>query len=307
MSSIRLALLAFAACVAGLVQPPPAFAQGAAPAGALTGTLKKIRDSGAMTIGYREASVPFSYVDANGRPAGYSIELCLAILDDVRAELDNPDIQVRYRRVGVQDRIARVVDGTVDLECGVTTINAERQKQVAFSPVFFVSGTRLLARRGAGIRSWRDLRGRTVAVLEATTNQAALDALRRRERLDFRMVQVGDHDAAFAAVQAGQADAWAGDDVLLYGYIARADNPREFVVLGDYLSYDPYGIVYRKGDADFDALVRGAFGRLAASRELAHLYDRWFMRRQPFGPRPVGVPMSAHLRSVFESLGQPAD
>ena len=271
---------------------------------ALTGTLKKVRSAGAITIGFRDASVPFSYLGAGRKPIGYSIDLCLAIVEHVKAELGAEAIAVRYLPVNPQTRIPMVVDGTVDLECGSTTNNAERQKQVAFSPIFFVSGTKLMVKRGSRFRSYRDLKGHAVAVTEGTTNEAALRAVNSKEGLGIDVVPFRDHDQSFAALAAGKVDAWASDDALLYAQAAESANPRGYSVLNDYLSYDPYGVMFRKNDPAFAALVRRTFEQLAESRELSRLYDQWFLHKLPSG-RTLGIAISPQLESIFESFGQP--
>jgi glutamate/aspartate transport system substrate-binding protein len=283
----------------------PAVAQDAVGVEKLTGTLQKIKSTKAISIGFRDASVPFSYL--NGRTSvGYSIDLCLEIVEDIRGELGDDTIQVKYVSVNPQDRIGMVVDGTVDLECGTTTNNAERQKQVAFSPITFVSGTKLLAKRSGNFKSYRDFKGRTVVVTEASTNEAALKALNAKENLGINMMSVRDNAQAFEAVDAGKADAWAGDDVVLTATAVESKRPRDYLVLGDFLSYDPYGIMYRKNDAELDALVRHTFERLAETRELARIYEQWFMRKLPSG-RTLGITMSPQLRQIFEALGQPTE
>jgi glutamate/aspartate transport system substrate-binding protein len=277
---------------------PPAEAQ------QLTGTLKKIKDSGTITIGYRENSFPFSYLDGKGRPVGYSIDLCLAVVDEARAELENDDIKVAYVPVTPANRIEKVIDGSVDIECGSTTNNLERQKRVAFSPVFFISGTKLLVRRASNIKSYRDLRGKIVVVTEGTTNEKALKLLSEREKLEIRFVTAPDHAESFRKLASGEAHAFATDDVLLYGFVAKAPQPADYAIVGDYLSYDPYGLMFRRDDPDFAAVVLRTFQNMAASRDLADLYDKWFMRRLRTGEL-LGVNMSPQLRTIFELLGQP--
>jgi len=281
-------------------------AQDAAGVERLSGTLAKIRASGFVTIGYRDASVPFSYLGPGRTPIGYSIDICLAVVDAIRAELSNAAIQVKYFPVNSQTRIPLVVDGTIDLECGSTTNNLERQKQVAFSPIFFVSGTKVMVKRASKLRSYRDLRGRTVAVTEGTTNEAAIKAVNAKEGLAIKIVQFRDHDQSFAALAAGKVDAWAGDDALLYAQAAESATPRDFAVLAEYLSYDPYGIMFRRDDPAFAALVKRTFDELAESRELARLYDQWFLRKLPSG-RTLGIHMSPQLESIFEAMGQPTE
>ena len=299
---------ALSALVAGLLAVGTAaatWAQDAAGIEQLSGTLKKINTTRTITIGYRDASVPFSYLSAVREPIGYSIDICLQIVEDVRGELGDT-VQVRYVAVDTQTRIPRVVDGTVDLECGTTTNNAERRKQVAFSPITFVSGTKLLVKRTSKLRSYRDMKGRMVAVTPASTNEAAIKALNAKEGLNIAILVVPGNTQAFEAVDTGKADAWAGDDAVLYATVAESKSPRDFSVLDEYLSYDPYGIMYRKDDPALDALVKRSFERLAQTRELARIYEQWFLRKLPSG-RTLGLSISPQLQSIFESLGQPTE
>jgi glutamate/aspartate transport system substrate-binding protein len=294
------ALLGLCACAAFAL---PARAQDAVGVEALAGTLKKVNATRTITIGFRDASIPFSYLGPGRKPIGYSIDLCLAIVDQVKAELGQDAIAVKFLPVNPQTRIPMVVDGAVDLECGSTTNNAERRKQVAFSPVFFVSGTKLMVKRGSRYRTYRDLKGRSVAVTEGTTNEAAINAVNAKEGLGIKVVQFRDHDQSFAALEAGKVEAWAGDDALLYAQAAESANPRGYSVLDDYLSYDPYGIMFRRNDPAFAAVVRRTFEQLAESRELSRLYDQWFLHKMPSG-RTLGIAMSPQLESIFESMGQ---
>jgi glutamate/aspartate transport system substrate-binding protein len=282
-------------------------ALGAAPDGAgqeLAGTLKKVKDRGTIALGYRENSFPFSFVDKRGEPHGYSIDLCLAVVDEVRAELERDSIKVVYVPVTPADRIEKVVDGSIDIECGSTTNNVERQKRVAFSPVMFVSGTKLLVRRTSAIKSYRDLRGKTVVLTEGTTNEKAMRQLSDHEKLEIKFITAPDHADSFRKLSSGQAHAFATDDVLLYGFVSQAARPVDYAIVGDFLSFDPYGLMFRKDDPEFAALVLRTFQNLASSRDLADLYDKWFMRKLRTGER-LGLPMSAQLKSIFEVLGQP--
>jgi glutamate/aspartate transport system substrate-binding protein len=297
-----IALIAFFAAALAA----PAAAQDAVGVEKLTGTLQKVKSTKTITIGFRDASVPFSYLNAARMPIGYSIDLCLVIVEDIRGELGDDTIQVKYVSVNPQNRIGLVADGAVDLECGTTTQNAERKKTVAFSPIIFVSGTKLLAKRSAKFNSYRDLKGRTVVVTEASTNEAALKAINAKENLAINVMAVRDNAQAFEAVDTGKADAWAGDDVVLTATAVESKRPQDFVVLGDFLSYDPYGIMYRKSDADLDALVKQTFEKLAETRELARIYEQWFMRKLPSG-RTLGITMSPQLRQIFEASGQPTE
>ena len=272
----------------------------------LSGTLKKVKESKTIAIGYRDASVPFSYLSAAKQPIGYSIDICDQIVEDVRAELGDDTIQEKFVAVDTETRIPRVVDGTVDLECGTTTNNTERQKQVAFSPVTFVSGTKLAVKRSSKLKSYRDLTGKTVAVTPASTNEAAIKALNTRLKLNIGIEEVPGNAEAFEAMASGKVDAWAGDDAVLFAAIAESKSPRDYMVLDDFLSYDPYGIMFRKNDPDFAALVNRTFRRLAETRELARIYEQWFQRKLPSG-KTLGIEMSPQLESSFESLGQPTE
>jgi len=270
----------------------------------LTGTLKRIKDSRAVVIGYRESSFPFSYLNAAKRPIGYSIDLCLEIVEEAKETLGIEDVDIKYLPVNPDNRIDMVASGKVDMECGSTTANRERQKRVAFSPVIFVSGTKLMVRRPVKIHSYLDLKGKTVAVTSGTTNQAAMKVLSDKRKLDIHFLVAKDHAASFALVEQGKADAFATDDVLLFGFIARTGRAKELAVVGDFLSYDPYGIMYRKDDREFDAVVKSAFERLATSRELEQTYNKWFLRPLPTGER-LNLTMSPQLREIFEILGLP--
>jgi glutamate/aspartate transport system substrate-binding protein len=300
-----LGCIALIACFGGALATPAA-AQDAVGVVKLTGTLEKVKSTKSITIGFRDASVPFSYLNAARTPIGYTIDLCLYIVEDIRGELGDDTIQVKYVSVNPQNRIGMVADGAVDLECGTTTQNAERKKTVAFSPITFVSGTKLLAKRSAKFKSYRDLKGRTVVVTEASTNEAALKAINAKENLGINMMAVRDNAQAFEAVDTDKADAWAGDDVVLTATAVESKRPQDFVVLGDFLSYDPYGIMYRKNDPELDALVKGTFEKLAETRELARIYEQWFMRKLPSG-RTLGITMSPQLRQIFEAMGQPTE
>ena len=224
----KAALLGLLACLLAGPIATPSFAQDSVGVERLTGTLKKIKDNQAITIGFRDASVPFSYLNSSRRPIGYTIDLCLAIVDAIKEELSLSSIDVKYLPVNPQTRIPLVVDGSVDLECGQTTKNAERQKLVSFSPIMFVSGTKLLVKRSSKLKSYRDLKNRPVAVTEGTTNEAALKSLDAKLGLNMNILPVRENDQAFAAVESGKADAWAGDDAVLYATAAEARNPSGF-------------------------------------------------------------------------------
>jgi len=282
----------------------PLLAIPAARAQELTGTLKKIKDSKTVTLGYRESSIPFSYVNKVGEPIGYSIDLCNAVVDEVSKELEGVEIAVKYKKVTAETRIPAVQSGEVDLECGSTTANFERKKEVAFSPIFFVAGTKLLVPRSSGISSYLDLRDRAVVVTAGTTNEAAVRAISDKQHLGIKFLVGTDHTESFAMLKEGKADAFATDDVLLYGLVATARSGDQYHVVGEYLSYDPYGLMYRKDDPDFAAIVDRTFSRLAQSRELVQLYNKWFQQRLPTG-ETLDLPMSPQLDEIFRVEGVP--
>ena len=291
-------LLLAVALIAPLLAVPDARAQ------ELTGTLKRIKDSKTVTLGYRGSSIPFSYVNKAGDPIGYSIDLCNAVVDDISQELEGLEITVKYRKVTAETRLPAVRAGEIDLECGSTTANFARQKEVAFSPIFFIAGTKLLVPRASGITSYRDLRDKTVAVTAGTTNEAAVQTISEKQKLGIKFVVGKDHDQSFAILSEGKADAFATDDVLLYGLVATTRSGDRYHVVGDYLSYDPYGLMYRKDDPDFAAVVDRTFRRLAQSREIVQLYNKWFQQRLPTG-ETLDLPMSPQLEEIFRVEGVP--
>ena len=270
----------------------------------LTGTLKKIKDSKTVTLGYRASSIPFSYLNKLHEPIGYSIDLCNEVVKEIASELEGIEIGVSYKLVRAETRIPAVRSGEIDLECGSTTANFQRKKEVAFSPIFFVAGTKLLVPRSSSITSYRDLRDKTVVVTAGTTNEEAVRAISDKQHLGIKILVGKDHDESFAMLREGKADAFATDDVLLYGLAATAPSGDRYHVVGEYLSYDPYGLMYRKDDPDFAAIVDRTFTRLAQSRELVQLYNKWFQQRLPTG-ETLDLPMSPQLEEIFRVEGVP--
>ena len=270
----------------------------------LSGTLKKIKDSGVITLGVRETSIPFSYLDDKQNPIGYSIDLCMAIVEEVKKELMMPTLMVKTNPVTSQTRIPLMSNGTIDMECGSTTNNLTRQKQVAFAPVTFVTGTKLLVKKTSKIKSYKDLKGKTVVVTQGTTNERTIKALSDKENLNIKFLNAKDHAESFLTVESGRAVAFSMDDVLLYGLIASAKKPKDFDVVGDYLSYDPYGIMFRKNDADFAIVANRALANLMRSGEINKIYDKWFIGKLPSGAT-IGMPMSPLLKVGFQLQALP--
>ena len=265
-----------------------------------TGTLKKVKATGSIAIGHRDASIPFSYMSGTGEPIGYSIDLCKFIVDAIGEQVGR-DIAIKWVPVTSETRIEAVTSGKADLECGSTTNNAERQKQVAFSPIIFVAGTKLLVKKGSPIRSFRDLAGKTVAVTAGTTNEKAMRDIQARFKVDYKIEVGRDHAESFAMLTGGKVDAFATDDVLLYGFLAKEKLRNDYLVVGDFLSYDPYGIMYRKGDPQLKKLIDTTFYTLAQDRELEHLYNRWFLRKLPSGDR-LDIARSPQLETIFKAM-----
>jgi len=284
---------------------PPPRAEPLAPA-QLTGTLAKVRSSGTIALGYRDASIPFSYLNARNQPIGYSIELCKALVSSIEDAV-NKSLTIRWVPVTSDNRIDAVVSGNVDLECGSTTSNLERQQRVAFSPIIFVAGTKVMVKRGSPIRSFRDLAGKKVAVTAGTTNEKALRDLDARFKLGIQLQVVPDHAQGFALVASGRSDAFATDDVLLYGLIAEnAGKGGQYDVVGDYLSYDPYGIMFRKDDPQLAQVVKSTFEELAVDGEITRQYKRWFLRPLPSGVS-LNLPMSQQLKTIIDAIGIKSD
>jgi glutamate/aspartate transport system substrate-binding protein len=279
-------------------------AQEASNVGALSGTLKKVKETGTITLGYRESSLPFSYLNRRRQPIGYSIDLCREIVEDASTELDGMELRIAFAPVTPANRLRKVASGEIDLECGSTTANVQRRQEVAFSPIFFIAGTKLMVQKSSPVRSYRDLAGKTAVVTAGTTNEAALRTLSDKQKLGISIISAPDHAQSLETLVAGKADAFATDDVLLYGFIATAANARDMKVVGEYLSYDPYGLAYRRDDPAFTAVVERTFTRMAGERRLAELYNKWFLRRLPTG-ETLNLPMGPQLDEIFRMLGQP--
>jgi len=280
----------------------------AAPAGAqtvsegLSPTLANIKKTHVVRLGYRESSPPFSFLDQSNRPIGYSLELCEAIVEEIGVEVDDVNLRIEYVKVTSDDRIAAVVQGKIDLECGSTTANAERGKQVAFSPLMFVAGTKLMVPKPSAVSAVTDLKGKTVVVTKGTTNEQAMHAADKKFQLLLNIVTSPDHEQSYQMLADGKADAFATDDILLYGLIARHKARDRFKVVGDYLSYDPYGIMFPRGEPQLKAVVERTFGKLGSNRDLVPLYNKWFVGRLPTGEK-LGVSISPQLEEAFKVLG----
>ena len=260
------------------------------------GTLKKVADTGVITVGYRETSVPFSYLDSNQKPIGYSIDLCHKIIEDVE-QVVGKELEVRYVAVTPSTRIPLMANGTIDLECGSTTNKLSRQEQVEYLPVTFITGTKLLVRKGSGIASIEDLEGKTVALAQGTTNEQAVKAAAESLGLNIRVLSVRDHAEGFLALETDRADAYSTDHILLYGLISRAKSPEDFEVVGEFMSYDPYAIMVRRDDSAFELVGKRTLSRLFRTGEINTIYDQWFT--------PLGVERTDMLNTAFQLQALP--
>ena len=281
----------------------------AAPATAQEGTLKKIKDSGSITIGHRDASIPLSYYDDKQRPVGYAMDLCHRIVDAVKRELKMPKLEVKYQLVTSANRIPLMANGTVDLECGSTTNNLERQKQVAFTITHFVTANRFVSKRSSKISRLADLKGKTVVSTAGTTNIKQITEINREQKLGMNIISANGHPEAFQMVETGRAAAFVMDDILLYGLVAQSRSPKDYVISAEALSVEPYGIMLRKDDPAFKKVVDAAMASTYKSGAVSELYQKWFMK--PIPPRNVNlnVPMSGQLKKVIANptdSGDPA-
>ena len=282
--------------------------------GVLTGTLATIKTRGTILLGVRADATPFAFKNQGGEPVGFAVDLCQGIAADVAATLHRDllehgagnwenGLRIVYVPLTADARLPSIASGAVDLECGSTTANAERAKTVAFSPVFFLAGTKLLAAPGV-VSTYRDLAGRKVAVAAGTTNAAVMHRLAGSVSPPMTIVEVPTLNAAFAELAAGSAVAVASDDILLSGLIASHPDGKRFAVVGDFLSFEPYAIVLRRDDPQFADLVRASLQRMASDGTLANRYRRWLIDKLPTGER-LGLPMSAQLTEMYRALGQP--
>src|SRR5438874_5097369 len=267
----------------------------------LSPTLANIKKTHVVRLGFRESSPPFSFLDPSNRPIGYSLELCEAVVEEIGIEVDDPNLKIEYVKVTSDDRIPAVVQNKIDLECGSTTANAERAKLVAFSPLMFVAGTKLMVPKASTISAPTDLKGKTVVVTKGIHNEQAMHTIDRKFSLGLNIVTSPDHEQSYQMLVDGKADAFATDDILLYGLIARHKAKDKFKVTGEYLSYDPYGIMYRKGEPQMKDVVERTFRKLGSGRDLVPLYNKWFVARLPTG-EGLGVPISPQLEEAFKVL-----
>ena len=265
-------------------------------------TLEKVAASNKITVSYREASVPFSYLIGSTKAVGFSVELTEAIIDDVRKKVKKPNLEVAYMPVTSQNRIPLLVNGTYDLECGSTTNNSARGKDVAFSINMFYTGTRLLTKKTSGVKNYADLAKKTVASTTGTTNAQVIRKYNTEKNLDMQLILGKDHDDSLLLVESDRAVAFAMDDILLFGLMANSKNPAALQVVGDSLQVEPYACMLRKDDPEFKKLVDGTIARLMKSGEFTKLYAKWFESPMPPKGTNLGLPMSQQLKDNLKAM-----
>lgn len=269
---------------------------GSASAQELYGTLKKINDTGTIVIGHRESSIPFAYLNEDQKPVGYTIDLCMKIVENIEEKLGK-DIEIRYVPVTPKTRIALMANGTINMECGSTTNNLTRQQQVDYAPITFITGTKILTKKGSGVSNVNDLDGKSIALAQGTTNERAIKAIMEERGLDIDILPVKDHAEGFLALQTDRVDAYSTDHILLYGLISKAKNPDDYEVVGKFLSYDPYAIMIPQDDSAFRLVVNKTLADLFRSGEIDEIYAKWF--------DPLGVPQTDLLQAAFEMQALP--
>ena len=276
----------------------------ALPAAAQEGTLKKIKDSGTITIGHRDASVPFSYYDDKQQPVGYAMDLCLKIVDAVKAGLKMPKIDVKYQLVTSANRIPLMANGTIDLECGSTTNNLERQKLVWFTITHFVTANRWVAKKSANLQKLADLKGKTIVSTAGTTNIKGMTEINAAQNLGMNIISANGHPEAFQMVETGRAVAFAMDDILLYSLVAQARTPKDYAISAEATSVEPYGIMVRKGDKAFKAVADRAMTNVYKSGQIKAIYSKWFEKPVP----PKGVNLKLPMTAAFKKVvAKPTD
>ena len=275
----------------------------------LTGTLAKVKDSGTITLGHRESSVPFSYYDDNQKVIGYAMDLCYGIVDAVKAELKLDKLEVKLNPVTSATRIPLIANGTVDLECGSTTNNTERQRQVWFTITHFVTANRFVSKKSANLKTVDDLRGKTIASTSGTTNIKQITEIGARKGLNLNILAAKDHAEAFLMVETGRAAAFVMDDILLYSLVAGSKAPQDYVISADALSVEPYAIMLRRDDAPFKKVVDQAMIATYKSGAIMPIYEKWFLKPIPPKGINLNVPMSDSFKKVIASptdSGDPA-
>ena len=275
----------------------------------LTGTLKKIKETGTITIGHRDSSIPFSYYDDKQQVVGYAMDICMKIVDAVKADLKMPGLKVALNPVTSATRIPLIANGTVDLECGSTTNNLDRQKQVSFTNTYFVTANRYVAKKSSNIKTLMDLKGKTVVSTAGTTNIKWLTEENGKQKLGMNIISAKDHAEAFLMVETDRAVAFFMDDILLYSLVASSKAPADYVIGTEAYSVEPYGAMLPREDPAFKKVADAATANLYKSGEINAIYDKWFLKPIPPKGITLNVPMSPQLKAAFAnptSSGDPA-
>ena len=262
-------------------------------------TLKKIKDSGSVTMGVRESSGALAYTLGDGKYTGFHYDVCQHVLSDIQKQLGIAKLDIKYQPVTSQNRIPLVQNGTVDIECGSTTNNATRLKDVSFAPTLYVEEVRIAVKANSGITGIAQLNGKTVATTTGTTSVQLLRKNKRAQGLDFKELNGKDHSDSFLLLDSGRADAFVMDGQILAGLISKAKNPAEYKIVGEPLSVEPIAIMYRKDDPAFKKAVDDSVRNLAKSGEVAKLYDKWFLQPIPPANTKVGLPASEATKAAW--------
>ena len=286
---------------ATLIAATTAFALAVAAAPAFADTLKKIKDSGAITLGHRESSIPFSYYNDKQEVIGYSQELMMKVVDAIKADLKLKDLKVKLMPITSANRITLTQNGTIDMECGSTTNNTERQKQVAFSNTIFIIGTRLMTKKDSGIKDFPDLKGKNVVTTAGTTSERLLRKMNEEKKMGMNIISAKDHGESFLTLESGRAVAFMMDDALLFGERAKSKKPEDWVVVGTAQSKEAYGCMMRKDDPKFKKVVDDALAALMTSGEAEKIYDKWFTQPVPPKNLNMNMPMSDEMKALFKA------
>ena len=278
-----------------------AVAPGAWGADQLTGTLKKVKDAGFISVGHRESSIPFSYYDDTNQVVGYSQDLVMMVIEAVKKKLNLPNLEVKLIPVTSQNRIPLIQNGTIDIESGSTTNNLERQQQVSFSDTMFIIGTRLLVKKDSGIKDFADLKGKNVVVTAGTTSERLIREMNEKNKMGMNVISAKDHGESFLTLQSGRVVAFMLDDALLAGERAKARKPEDWVIVGTPQSKEAYGMMIPKGDDDFKKLVDETIAQAETSGEAAKLYQKWFQSPIPPKGLNLDLPLSDDMKELFKN------
>ena len=274
-----------------------------APAGAqdLSGTLKKVKETGSFTIGYRESSIPFSYLDDKQQPIGYAMDLCMKIVDAVKADLKMPNLKLNLQPVTSSNRIPLLQNGTIDMECGSTTNSVKRQEQVSFGPTYFVINVTAAVKKKSKVKKLADLNGKTISTTSGTTSVPLLKAYKKTEKVEVKEIYGKDHAESFLLLADDRAEAFVMDDILLAGQIANSKNPSDYRIIPESLRQEPYSMMLRKDDAQFKALVDKTVGAVMKSGEINKIYAKWFTK--PIPPKNINMkfPMTPPIKEAFKN------